>query len=175
MNVNKTPVNNAAANLSMFMVNVSAKLLAPLRLEHAESSVLDLKARYRGLKYLRRNIKKYFRKKRILLLLIKSLNGSVQSVLFIRHPLKSIHHNLAKVLFHECVIIVKPTIKFTLSDVARLGKPRQQCGERDGIARWKCQSIFRFYYKSRVFLVDWRVLGDFPLYPTYGDPSIFYY
>ena len=32
MNVNKTPVNNAA-NLSMFMVNVSAKLLAPLRLD----------------------------------------------------------------------------------------------------------------------------------------------
>ena len=56
MNVNKTPVNNAA-NLSMFMVNVSAKLLAPLRLEHAESSVLDLKARYRGLKYLRETLK----------------------------------------------------------------------------------------------------------------------
>ena len=35
MNVNKTPVNNAA-NLSMFRVNVSAKLLAPLRLEHSD-------------------------------------------------------------------------------------------------------------------------------------------
>ena len=56
MNVNKTPVNNAA-NLSMFMVNVSAKLLAPLRLEHTELSVLDLKARYRGLKYLRETLK----------------------------------------------------------------------------------------------------------------------
>ena len=56
MNVNKTPVNNAA-NLSMFMVNVSAKLLAPLRLEHAECSVLDLKARYRGMKYLRETLK----------------------------------------------------------------------------------------------------------------------
>ena len=56
MNVNKTPVNNAA-NLSMFMVNVSAKLLAPLRLEHAECSVLDLKARYRGVKYLRETLK----------------------------------------------------------------------------------------------------------------------
>ena len=55
MNVNKTPVNNAA-NLSMFMVNVSAKLLAPLRLEHAECSILDLKARYRGLKYLRETL-----------------------------------------------------------------------------------------------------------------------
>ena len=56
MNVNKTPVNNAA-NLSMFMVNVSAKLLAPLRLEHSEASVLDLKARYRGVKYLRETLK----------------------------------------------------------------------------------------------------------------------
>ena len=56
MNVNKTPVNNAA-NLSMFMVNVSAKLLAPLHLEHAECSVLDLKASYRGMKYLRETLK----------------------------------------------------------------------------------------------------------------------
>ena len=56
MNVKKTPVNNAA-NLSMFMVNVSAKLLASLRAEHAELSVLDLKARYRGLKYWRETLK----------------------------------------------------------------------------------------------------------------------
>ena len=56
MNVNKTPVNNAA-NLSMFMVNVSAKLLTPLRLEHSEWSVLDLKARYRGAKYLHETLK----------------------------------------------------------------------------------------------------------------------
>ena len=56
MNVNKTPVNNAA-NLSMFMVNVSAKLLAPLRLENTELSVLDLKARYRGAKYLHETLK----------------------------------------------------------------------------------------------------------------------
>ena len=56
MNLKKTPVNNAA-NLSMFMVNVSAKLLAPLRAEHAEVSVLDLKARYRGMKYLRETLK----------------------------------------------------------------------------------------------------------------------
>ena len=52
----KQPVNNAA-NLSMFMVNVSAKLLAPLRLENTESSVLDLKAHYRGMKYLRETLK----------------------------------------------------------------------------------------------------------------------
>ncbi len=56
MNVNKIPVNNAA-NLSMFMVNVSAKLLAPLRLELAECSILDLKARYRGMKYLQETLK----------------------------------------------------------------------------------------------------------------------
>ena len=56
MNINETRVNNAA-NLSMFMVNVSAKLLAPLRLEHAEGSVLDIKARYRGVKYLREALK----------------------------------------------------------------------------------------------------------------------
>ena len=56
MNVNKTPVNTAA-NLSMFMVNVSAKLLEPLRLAHPECSVLDLKARYRGAKYLRETLK----------------------------------------------------------------------------------------------------------------------
>ena len=56
MNVNKTPVSNAA-NLSMFMVNVSAKLLAPLRLEHAKCSVLDLKARYQGVKYLQETLK----------------------------------------------------------------------------------------------------------------------
>lgn len=56
MNVNKTPVSNAA-NLSMFRVNVSAKLLAPLRLEHSQWSVLDLKARYRGAKSLYETLK----------------------------------------------------------------------------------------------------------------------
>ena len=56
MNVNKTPVNNAA-NLSMFMVNVSAKLLEPARVELPEASVLDLKAHYRGLKYVRETLK----------------------------------------------------------------------------------------------------------------------
>ena len=38
-------------------INVSAKLLAPLRLENTESSVLDLKAHYRGMKYLRETLK----------------------------------------------------------------------------------------------------------------------
>ena len=56
MNVNKIPVNNAA-NLSMFMVNVSAKLIDTLRCKNTASSVLDLKAHYRGLKYLHETLK----------------------------------------------------------------------------------------------------------------------
>ena len=56
MNVNKTPVNNAV-NLSMFMVSVSAKLTDTCQCENTEYSVLDLKARYRGLKYLYETLK----------------------------------------------------------------------------------------------------------------------
>ena len=56
MNVNKTPVNNAV-NLSMFMVSVSAKLTDIFQCENTEYSVLDLKARYRGLKYLYETLK----------------------------------------------------------------------------------------------------------------------
>ncbi len=50
MNVNKTPVNNAAS-MSMFMVNVSAKLMEKYRCQNPEYSVLALKSHYRGLKY----------------------------------------------------------------------------------------------------------------------------
>ena len=96
MNINKTPVNNAA-NLSMFMVNVSAKLLAPLRLEHAECSVLDLKARYRGMKYFRETLK-ILPQNLILLLLIKSPNILGPLERFITKLLKSDPDNLAKVL-----------------------------------------------------------------------------
>ena len=56
MNIKQTPVTHAA-NLSMFMVNVSAKLLAPSRVKLPEASVLDLKAHYRGLKYVRETLK----------------------------------------------------------------------------------------------------------------------
>ena len=56
INVNKIPVNNAA-NLSMFMVNVSAKLTDTFRCPNTEFSVLDLKARYRGAKYLHETLK----------------------------------------------------------------------------------------------------------------------
>ena len=47
MNIKEIPVNNAA-NLSMFMVNVSAKLREMFGTEHPGFGVLDIKARYRG-------------------------------------------------------------------------------------------------------------------------------
>ena len=56
MNVKKIPVNNAV-NLSMFMVNVSAKLIDTHRCKNTAYSVLDLKAHYRGLKYLHEILK----------------------------------------------------------------------------------------------------------------------
>ncbi len=56
MNVKETPVNNAA-NLSMFMVNVSAKLREMFGFGHPGFGVLDIKARYRGLKYLHETLK----------------------------------------------------------------------------------------------------------------------
>lgn len=50
MNVSPTAVTNAA-NLSLFMVNLSQSLLRNLRATDPECSVLDLKALYRGTKY----------------------------------------------------------------------------------------------------------------------------
>ncbi len=50
MNVTATGVTNAA-NLSLFMVNLTAVLLARLRQQDPQCSVLDLKAWYRGAKY----------------------------------------------------------------------------------------------------------------------------
>ncbi len=51
MNIKELPVYNAA-NLAMFMVNVSHALLAST--DVSNRSVLDLKTRYRGLWYARR-------------------------------------------------------------------------------------------------------------------------
>ena len=56
INVKQIPVNNAA-NLSMFMVNVAAKLREMLGAEHTDFGVLDIKARYRAEKYLHETIK----------------------------------------------------------------------------------------------------------------------
>ena len=50
MNTHPTPVTNAA-NLALFMVNLSHGVLQPFRQRHPEFSLLDLKAHYRGLKY----------------------------------------------------------------------------------------------------------------------------
>jgi putative transposase len=56
MTVTATGVSNAA-NLSLFLVNVSSVLLARLRQEDPQCSVLDLKAWYRGSKYVTELIK----------------------------------------------------------------------------------------------------------------------
>ena len=56
MNIKETPVTNAA-NLSLFMVNVSECLRRALRPAPVEFSVLDLKAYYRGTKYVTETLK----------------------------------------------------------------------------------------------------------------------
>ena len=56
MNIKETAVTNAA-NLSFFMVNFSAALLQPIRQQNPEYSILDLKARYRGYRYVTETIK----------------------------------------------------------------------------------------------------------------------
>ena len=56
INVKEIPVNTAA-NLSMFRVNVSAKLREMFGSEHPGFGVLDIKARYRGLRYLQETLK----------------------------------------------------------------------------------------------------------------------
>jgi putative transposase len=56
MNVQETPVTNAI-NLSLFMVSVSQVLLRDLRQEDSSVNVLDLKAFYRGHKYVAETLK----------------------------------------------------------------------------------------------------------------------
>jgi putative transposase len=56
MNVKETAVTNAA-NLSLFMVNVSSALLQPFRQQNPEYSILDLKSHYRGYRYATETIK----------------------------------------------------------------------------------------------------------------------
>jgi len=56
MNVNQTTVTNAA-NLSLFMVNLAARLLRDFRQCHPQFGVLDLKAHFRGRKYVSETIK----------------------------------------------------------------------------------------------------------------------
>jgi len=56
MTVNQTPVYNSA-NLAMFMVNLSHALIRPLRMQWPECSVNDLKAWFRGRKYVVETLK----------------------------------------------------------------------------------------------------------------------
>ena len=56
MNVKETAVTNAA-NLSLFMVNVSQLLLRDFRQQDSDVNVLDLKAYYRGHKYVTETLK----------------------------------------------------------------------------------------------------------------------
>src|SRR6266704_5052274 len=56
MTVNQTPVYNSA-NLAMFMVNLSHALIRPMRTQWPECSVNDLKAWFRGRKYVVETLK----------------------------------------------------------------------------------------------------------------------
>jgi len=56
MNVTETAVTNAA-NLSLFMVNVSDRLLLGFRQNDPDYSLLDMKAHYRGYRYVTETIK----------------------------------------------------------------------------------------------------------------------
>lgn len=56
MNIQQTAVSNAA-NLSLFMVNVSHLLLRDLRQEDSTANLLDLKAYYRARKYVAETLK----------------------------------------------------------------------------------------------------------------------
>jgi putative transposase len=56
MNVTETAVCNAA-NLSLFMVNLAAVLLVDFRQQSALAGVLDLKAHFRGCKYVHETLK----------------------------------------------------------------------------------------------------------------------
>ena len=56
MNIGQTAVTNAA-NLAFFMVNLSHYLLADFRLLNPDSGILDLKAHYRGFRYVREILK----------------------------------------------------------------------------------------------------------------------
>jgi len=56
MNIKETAVTNAA-NLALFMVNVAHVLLRNLRQEDSNVNVLDLKAHFRGLKYVAETLK----------------------------------------------------------------------------------------------------------------------
>ena len=56
MNISETAVTNAA-NLSLFMVNLTQPVLRDLRQDSPDAGILDLKAHYRGHKYVTETLK----------------------------------------------------------------------------------------------------------------------
>jgi len=56
MNLGQQPIHNAV-NLSLFMVTVSKVLIKPVQEQGREMGVLDLKARFRALKYVAETLK----------------------------------------------------------------------------------------------------------------------
>lgn len=56
MNLSQTAVTNAA-NLAFFMVNLSHDLLADFRQHNPDSGIIDLKAYYRGFRYVHEMLK----------------------------------------------------------------------------------------------------------------------
>lgn len=56
MNIGQTAVTNAA-NLAFFMVNLSHHLLADFRQHNPNSGIIDLKAHYRGFRYVHEILK----------------------------------------------------------------------------------------------------------------------
>jgi hypothetical protein len=99
MNVTSTGVTNAA-NLSLFMVNVASCLRADGHAREPDYSVLDLKADYRGYKYVEETIKMLPEKPEPVLL-AKILNQVARSpawAVFMPLNPPSAFHNLAKVL-----------------------------------------------------------------------------
>jgi hypothetical protein len=89
MNVNPVAVTNAS-NLSLFMVNLSYCLLGDFRQTDPDSSILDLKAYFRGQRYVHETIKLLVEKPEpILLERITNIVASLGRI----HPLQSVFNS----------------------------------------------------------------------------------
>ncbi len=84
MNVKPVAVTNAA-NLSLFMVNLTYRLLVDFRQTDPDSSILDLKAYFRGQRYVHETIKLLVEKPEPILL--ERITNTVASLGRI-HPLE---------------------------------------------------------------------------------------
>jgi hypothetical protein len=96
MNSSETAVTNAA-NLSLFMVNLTQPLLHTLRSDVPDSGILDLKAHFRGHKYVTETLKLLPEKPEpILIQRISLLSHELVPFIPINHTLLRL--KLAKVL-----------------------------------------------------------------------------